>query len=40
MCAVVGFPVIRLIRMRVDQFELGDLTPGEVQEIEMLEKFV
>jgi 23S rRNA pseudouridine2457 synthase len=40
MCAVVGFPVIRLIRMRVDQFELGDLTPGEVQEIEMLEKFI
>lgn len=39
MCAVVGFPVIRLIRMRVDQFELGNLQPGEVREVDMLEKF-
>lgn len=40
MCAVVGFPVIRLIRMRVDDFELGKLNAGDVKEVAMFEKFM
>ncbi len=33
MCAAVGFPVLRLIRTRIEGLELGHLQPGEVREI-------
>lgn len=29
MCAAVGFPVLRLIRIRMEELELGGLLPGE-----------
>lgn len=31
MCAAVGFPVLRLIRIRMESLQLGDLLPGEVK---------
>ena len=34
MTAIVGFPTLRLVRMRVGKMKLGDLEPGEVQEVE------
>ncbi len=34
MTAAVGFPTLRLIRMRVGQYYLSDFAPGEVREIE------
>lgn len=36
MCAAVGHPVIRLIRVRIGHQHLGDLATGEVQEVENL----
>lgn len=33
MCAAVGFPVLRLVRVRIEGLELGHLQPGEVREI-------
>lgn len=33
MCAAVGLPVLRLVRVRIGGLELGDLPPGAVQEI-------
>lgn len=36
MCAAVGHPVIRLIRVRIGKIELGDLAAGEVREVEEL----
>ncbi len=29
MCAAIGFPVLRLIRSRIDTYQLGNLQPGE-----------
>ena len=34
MTAAVGFPTLRLVRVRVGEFWLGDLAPGAVQEVE------
>lgn len=34
MTAVVGFPTLRLVRVRVGHLILGDLTPGAVVEVE------
>jgi 23S rRNA pseudouridine2457 synthase len=33
MTAAVGFPTLRLIRVRVGEWELGDLQPGEWREV-------
>ncbi len=33
MCAAVGFPVLRLVRARIEGLKLGDLQPGEVKEM-------
>ena len=33
MCAKVGFPVLRLIRVRMEELSLDGLQPGEVREI-------
>lgn len=29
MTAATGFPTLRLIRIKIDQWELGDLQPGK-----------
>ncbi len=34
MCAAVGYPVLRLIRVRIQELELGALAPGQVREME------
>ena len=36
MTAAVGFPTLRLVRVRVGSIELGDLAPGEVRRLEKL----
>ncbi|MBD3636227.1 MAG: pseudouridine synthase [Crocinitomicaceae bacterium] len=36
MCAAIGFPVLRLIRVRIGDIELGDLGVGEVREVDDL----
>ena len=33
MCAAVGFPVLRLIRVAIGKLELGDLAQGEFREL-------
>ena len=33
MCAAIGFPVLRLVRVQVDTHTLGNLQPGEYQQI-------
>lgn len=33
MCAAVGFPCLRLVRVAIEKLELGDLAPGEIKEI-------
>jgi 23S rRNA pseudouridine2457 synthase len=33
MCAAVGFPVLRLLRVRIGGLELGDFVPGRVVEV-------
>ena len=33
MTAAVGFPTLRLIRVRVDDWSLGDLKPGEQEQV-------
>jgi len=35
MCAAAGFPVLRLVRVRIESLELGGLQPGEVREVEL-----
>ena len=35
MTAAVGFPTLRLVRVRIGEFTLGDLHQGEVKEIEL-----
>jgi 23S rRNA pseudouridine2457 synthase len=37
MTAAVGFPTLRLVRVRVGNIELGKLMPGEVLEINNIE---
>ena len=34
MTAAVGFPTLRLFRVRIDGIWLGDLKAGEVREVE------
>jgi 23S rRNA pseudouridine2457 synthase len=34
MTAAVGFPTLRLVRVRIGEHVLGDLLPGQVVEIE------
>ncbi len=34
MTAAVGFPTLRLIRVRIGSMKLGELEPGEVEELE------
>lgn len=36
MTAAVGFPTLRLVRVRVGQMQLGDLRPGQVLELDKL----
>lgn len=33
MCAAVGYPVLRLVRIKIGGLQLGDMTPGEVRSI-------
>ncbi|OWY19532.1 pseudouridine synthase [Sphingobacteriales bacterium UPWRP_1] len=33
MCAAVGHPVLRLVRIAIEQLQLGSLQPGQVKEI-------
>jgi 23S rRNA pseudouridine2457 synthase len=33
MCAAVGFPVLRLIRIRINRLQLGKMQPGEVKKL-------
>ncbi|MFA6261659.1 MAG: pseudouridine synthase [Bacteroidia bacterium] len=40
MIAAVGFPALRLIRVRIGQLQLGDLKVGEVREAVDLEKLL
>jgi 23S rRNA pseudouridine2457 synthase len=35
MTAAVGFPTLRLIRIKMDKFTLGDLKPGEIREFSL-----
>lgn len=35
MTAAAGFPTLRLIRVRIGDFTLGDMKPGEVREVMM-----
>ncbi len=37
MTAAVGFPTLRLVRVRIGNIQLGDLQPGGVIALEMLE---
>jgi len=37
MTAAVGFPTLRLIRIRIGSIHLDDMTPGEVQKIMVIE---
>lgn len=36
MTAAVGFPTLRLVRVRIDAIHLGDMQPGDVIEVETL----
>lgn len=36
MTAAVGFPTLRLVRVRIGEVELHDLQPGEVREIDLV----
>jgi len=36
MTAAVGFPTLRLVRVRVGKMRIGDLKPGQVKELERL----
>lgn len=39
MCAAVGFPCLRLVRVAIEKLELGDLQVGETKEITAEELF-
>ncbi len=34
MCAAVGFPVLRLVRVKIGDLDLGGLQPGEIMELD------
>ena len=34
MCAKIGFPVLRLVRSRIERLEIKDLKSGEVREMD------
>lgn len=36
MTAAVGFPTLRLVRVRVGEIEIGNLQPGQVKEVQVL----
>ncbi len=38
MTAMVGFPTLRLVRVRIDKIQLNNMLPGEVIEVEQLIK--
>jgi 23S rRNA pseudouridine2457 synthase len=38
MTAAVGFPTLRLLRVRIGNFELGDLPPGKWKALEAIER--
>lgn len=33
MTAAVGFPTLRLVRIRIGEFEIGNMQPGDIEEI-------
>lgn len=35
MTAAVGYPTLRLVRVRIGEYHLGSMVPGEVQEIQL-----
>lgn len=35
MTAVVGFPTLRLVRVRIGPYEIGQMQPGQVQKVEL-----
>ena len=37
MCAAVGFPVLRLVRISIEGLTLGDLKIGDVKEFSKVE---
>jgi 23S rRNA pseudouridine2457 synthase len=37
MTAAVGFPTLRLIRVRIGSIDLSDLQPGDVKELKSLD---
>jgi len=39
MCAAIGFPVLRLVRIGIEQLTLGDLNLGEVREMNQEELY-
>ena len=39
MTAAVGFPTLRLVRVQVGHWQLGELQPGEFRELEVTGKF-
>ncbi|HEY8994566.1 MAG TPA: pseudouridine synthase, partial [Lacunisphaera sp.] len=38
MTAAVGHPTLRLVRVRIGQFSLGDLAPGRWRELAVAER--
>ncbi|TYA59029.1 pseudouridine synthase [Formosa maritima] len=36
MTATVGFPTLRLVRIRIGDFELGNMQPGDIKEVETI----
>jgi 23S rRNA pseudouridine2457 synthase len=38
MTAAIGHPTLRLVRVRIGQFELGDLAPGQWRELTLAER--
>jgi 23S rRNA pseudouridine2457 synthase len=38
MTAAVGFPTLRLVRVRIGDFEPGDLKPGQWREVSAAER--
>jgi len=38
MTASVGFPTLRLIRVQIGDFEMGELAPGKWREVTVLER--
>ncbi len=40
MCSAIGFPVLRLFRVRIGNYHLGEMKAGEVIEMESFEFFI